>query len=63
MFCETDDRAVSQLSPETPVLPISLSVVRVQHSVLTLDSFYSESDGYYFSVLTYETCRRFDSEH
>lgn len=51
MFCETDDRTVSQLSPETPVLPISLSVVRVQHWVLTLDSFYSESGGYYFSVL------------
>lgn len=63
MFCETDDRTVSQLSPETPDLPISLSVVRVQHPVLKLDSAYLESGGYCFSVLTYEKCRPFDSEH
>lgn len=45
MFCETDDSTVSQHSPET----LTISVVSEHHAALTLDSFNSEADGYYFS--------------
>lgn len=46
MFCETDDSTVSQHSPET----LTISVVSEHHAVLTLDSFNSGPDGYYFSL-------------